>query len=306
MGSAQACRAWAPCYRDRVILPSRPLVLRPEYVRTARKRIAILSSFAILALLAASLSVIELQQIAELERAWAEGEAVDVISLDIIHRSMGPSHAYGSTIAYRDGVGERVAFGPRFTIPGGLPESVTEVLEVRRERGGTRLVPLFALLAAPIRARWASATMAVLVTIAGVLVLWARRRARELALVRAAAASSEELLVERAPGETRRRIAFVAPLPAAAATYRSAASPRRVTIDYRLREDEPPPLWVDEARARAVALRPDPRSSEVVVVREDLWPFQVSDAERGAIAVRIAATLRTADAQGAGDTSSRT
>jgi hypothetical protein len=109
------------------------------------------------------------------------------------------------------------------------------------------------------------------------------RSLRELRTARAAARASEEVALEvvslvthEAHGEpVALEIAYRIPPPPAPRPigYRDPAHAPPVVRTERLALTDGRPLLV-EGGERVVALRPDPASDAVTVVREGLWPFR--------------------------------
>lgn len=262
-----------------MILPPRPLRLRPAYVARAYRRMAAVAFGVVIAAwifwAAPANAWISL---------WMDHAAevpVEVVEASIADsRGIGPIEVFYVYLAVRQGGVERTEnAGPYFMLSG--PPASAETIEAWREPSTGRLST--SVERAYVGDRFAAAVLllAVFGGALGVLVWLLVARWRDHRSVVRAAASGEEMhleVVRQKNGHYDYRTNET--LAGDEGGYRTTARRSGWLARFRPRSDEEGPLVMNgPSGPRLLALRV-PKTQRVVVVRQDLWPFAIDGTAR--------------------------
>lgn len=266
------------------ILPRRRLRLRGGYVRAMRRRIAIGVALTLMLLASLAWPAGDVAEAWALESNWRRAEPLDTVSIDVQHGELlALLHSIDTTVVYRDATGERVVNAESFRVVG--PFSPAAAREARRDRTSGGVATSVGTAARLPRLVTALLLLGVLGTSAIALARLTRDRARELTMARRAARASREIVVQLIREPRRSRYVFDAASSEAVVGYRQSARGRE-RIDLRVLTDEPRPLLFGPDRTLAVALLTE--RGDVLVVRDDLWPLDVTPEERETARARMA------------------
>jgi len=267
-----------------MLVPPRPLRLRPRFVRDGRLRPLLLIAPAL-----ATLAVAALWQgraawdLAQDRAAWEAGAPVPVtaarpdvrvvqglarhvrisatyVSADGTHRSVADDH----WTMFTDAIGD----GP---------------LEIREDPESGRVALSWSMQAAPWRWGWIGFFGGVFLLMGGGLIYAARRGALDARVAAAAARSSDEVRLEvlgtqvhevhGVPSWVEVRYRAPAVEDDEPGSYRANARPEDGPVrTARIALEHGGPLLVEDG-TQVVALRPSRRSDRVLVLARDLWPL---------------------------------
>lgn len=279
------------------ILPPRPLRLRWSFAAAAIARAAIALAPALAVIGAACVwQARAAWEIADDGRGWERGADVAVLAISREERVVfGVVYDVVAHAQYVDPAGVERASGMRWLALFG--SGVDGEARARFDPERERLVLSWAVDAAPRRWAWTALAACILLALLAASLRAARTLLAEYLVARRAARASEEIeleVVELATHDVHGKpsvleVRYRAPRAADAPIgYRESAGGSDEVRRARFRLAEGGPVLLGEG-ARVLGLRPA-GSRDVVLVRDDLWPFAVAaeDAARARARARDA------------------
>ncbi|HHH28211.1 MAG TPA: hypothetical protein ENK57_07680 [Polyangiaceae bacterium] len=280
-----------------MILPPRPLRLDPLYLRDVRFRlITLLAPGLVLCLVGVWPGHAAYELVAD-QQAWRDGEplAVATVETHVSILAVVSRHVrITATFAGDDGA-EWLVRDDYYTL---FTDSVGDgPLEARYDASSQRIALSWSMDAAPWRWAWILFFGLGLLGLSAVSVHAAWCVLRELRIARAAARGGEEIELEvlrvtttdaEDPDRAAVHVTYRIPPPVSRAPvgYRTAAAgaPSVRTEEFALRDRAP--IWLDGGSA-VLALRPDPRRSDVTVLSHGFWPLLLEPAARDLACARL-------------------
>ncbi len=268
-------------------LPRRPLRLQGRFVVAMWRRALTLGLIGIAALSGMAWPLAGFQDAWSAEETWERAASLRVVRVDVDDWPLlGVLHAVHTTVVVVDHGTERVVPADDFRILKGPPLRRTNL--ARRDPVTGRVLTPIGVAARWERMAMTGAAALVVGCSAFVLLLGAGRRLHGLRVARRVAGQSEEIVLALLEAPHSGHYLFAAPAPdPELGGYRESARKGRVTVLVRLQTDEPGPLFLEPERAHALGLR-GPRG-EILVVREDAWPFALAPEEVARVRDCIAA-----------------
>ncbi len=264
-----------------MILP-RPLRLREDVVRLARRRARIVAVAAALAALACAVPARILVGLERESAAWARATPVSAARVHAQRTDMGPFTTYRASARVGRGDEERVVDLGGLTVIGSID---LEAMEVRRDPETGAVMFASFVRAAPRRASAAWAALSLLGLGALALAGLAWRRRRDLSDLHAITSGPNEL-VARMRDLRRGRAELELDGTRTEAGYRDHAAARDV-VRVSWREDESPPLWIGRDATHAIVVAASSGRARVVL-REDFAPFALDPTDERAARARLA------------------